>query len=320
MTNTAPDAESAPPVFDERVRLAASRIIDLALAEDTGTDPDDDLADYVAADVTTSALVPAGLPGKGIFLAKAEGVVAGLAVAGMVFEQVDPACRFTPLVEDGAVVRKRAVLAEVYGPYRSLLTAERTALNFLQRLSGVATLARAFVDAVEATPAEIVDTRKTTPGMRLLEKYAVRCGGAGNHRLGLHDMFLIKDNHLVALGDKPGDAVRLSRKAAAELHVGRGRLPVEVEVTTLEEFDEALEAAPDMILLDNMPVEMMAEAVRRRNSRYSKTAGPLLEASGGVRLENVEAIANAGVDRISAGAMTHSAPALDISLEIELVV
>jgi nicotinate-nucleotide pyrophosphorylase (carboxylating) len=304
------------PEFGEALRESAGRLIRLALAEDCGVDPDDDEADYVAADVTTVALVPPDLPGRAEFVAKSEGVIAGLPVAGMVFEEVDPSCRFAPLVADGTFVRRKAVVAEVFGPYRSLLTAERTALNLLQRLSGVATLTHRFTVAVGGTRAEIIDTRKTAPGMRLLEKYAVRCGGGHNHRVGLHDMLLIKDNHLVAVGDKPADAVRLAKEAAAS--AGR-KLAVEVEVTDLEQFEDALDAGPDFILLDNMSHEQMTEAVRRRDARFGKAAGPQLEASGGVTLETVAGIAKTGVERISVGALTHSAPALDISMEIALV-
>lgn len=300
-------------VFDDAVRASAERIIALALAEDTGTDPDDDEADMVEADVTTRSLVPAGLAGKGQFIAKAEGVIAGLPVAAMVFEMVDPACRFHAAVPDGTTVRKKAVVAEVFGPYRSLLVAERTALNFLQRLSGIASLTKRFVAAAEGGRAEIFDTRKTGPGMRLLEKYAVRAGGGRNHRVGLHDMLLIKDNHLVAVADKPAEAVHLAREAGL-------KLPIEVEVTTMEEFEEALEAGPDIIMLDNMRPEEMTEAVRRRDAMFSKAGGPQLEASGGIDLDTIAAAAKTGVERISIGALTHSAPALDISLEIGLVV
>jgi nicotinate-nucleotide pyrophosphorylase (carboxylating) len=306
-TDTTPGLE-----FDEALQAAAERIIALALAEDTGADPDDELADYVAGDVTSTALVPGTLAGRAEIIAKAEGVIAGLPAAEMVFAEVDPACRFHAKVADGTTVRKRAVVAEIFGPYRSLLVAERTALNLMQRLSGIATLTRRFVTAVSGTRAEIFDTRKTAPGLRLLDKYAVRAGGGRNHRTGLWDMLLIKDNHVVACGDKPAEAVHRARAAGL-------RLPIEVEVTTLEDFVEALEVNPDFILLDNMSIEQMAEAVRRRDAKFTKACGPQLEASGGVTLDNVAAVALSGVERISVGQLTHSAAALDISMEVELI-
>jgi nicotinate-nucleotide pyrophosphorylase (carboxylating) len=199
------------------------------------------------------------------------------------------------------------VLATARGPIPSLLTAERTALNFLQHLSGIATQTRRYVDAIAGLPARILDTRKTLPGWRLLEKYAVRCGGGHNHRTGLYDGILIKDNHLAAIGKASvREAVRLARGGPF------GQLPVEIEVDTLAQFDEALAVGPDIVLLDNMTAEQMREAVRRRNAAAPKV---LLEASGGVNLTTVRTIAETGVDRISVGALTHSAPALDIALD-----
>ncbi len=272
-------------------------LIDLALAEDVG-----------AGDVTTAATIPPGARASGVMLAKSPGVVSGLEVAAAVFRRVDPAVRFTRMVADGDRVADRQPLASVEGPAAALLIGERTALNLVQRLSGVATLTARFVEAVEGTGARIVDTRKTTPGMRWLEKAAVRHGGGGNHRYNLADGVLIKDNHLAAVGgpDRIARAIRLARE-----RVPHG-LKIEVEVTTLGELDEALAAGADIVLLDNMDVPTIAEAVQRTAGRA------LLEASGGVTLDTVRAIAETGVDLISVGALTHSAGSLDISLEFAI--
>ncbi|MFO7271542.1 MAG: carboxylating nicotinate-nucleotide diphosphorylase [Sphaerobacter thermophilus] len=273
------------------------RIVQLALAEDLGT-----------GDVTTLATVPEGLQASGYLLAKSPGVLSGLEVAALVFHEVDPAITFEPLAADGDRIAPGQHLARVSGPARGILSAERVALNFLQRLSGVATLTARYVEAVEGTGARIIDTRKTTPGMRLLEKAAVRHGGGHNHRVGLSDGVLIKDNHLAAIGGSD----RIARAVAAARAFAPHTLRIEVEVTSLEELDQALAAGADVILLDNMPIDMMAEAVRRTAGRA------ILEASGGITLETVRQVAETGVDLISSGALTHSAPALDISLEIEL--
>ncbi len=278
-------------------RAAWETIVDLALAEEIG-----------GGDVTTATTVPAEAMAASTLLAKAPGVVSGLAVAAAVFRRVDPAVTFRARVADGARVAPGSAIAEVRGRARSLLTAERVALNLLQRLSGVATLTAAYVAAVDGTGARIVDTRKTTPGLRALERAAVRDGGGRNHRFGLGDGVLIKDNHLAAVGgdDPVGRAVRQARAGAPHT------LRVEVEVTTLDQLDRAVAAGAEVILLDNMPVPMMAEAVGRVAGRAT------LEASGGVSLATVRAIAETGVDLISVGALTHSAPALDISLEFAL--
>lgn len=272
-------------------------LIDLALAEDIG-----------AGDVTTAATIQPGARASGVMLAKSPGVLSGLEVAAAVFRRVDPSVRFTPLVADGDRVADRQPLAEVEGPAASLLIGERTALNLVQRLSGVATLTARFVEAVAGTGARIVDTRKTTPGMRWLEKAAVRHGGGSNHRYNLADGVLIKDNHLAAVGGPD--------RVARAVHLARERVPhglkVEVEVTTLDELDEALAAGADIVLLDNMDIPTLAEAVRRTAGRA------LLEASGGVTLERVRAIAETGVDLISVGALTHSAGSLDISLDFAI--
>jgi nicotinate-nucleotide pyrophosphorylase (carboxylating) len=280
---------------------ACRRLIDLALAEDLDE----------AGDLTSQAVLPEGLQGRAAFIARAEGVVAGLPVAGLVLQAVSPRLTFTQLVEDGAAVRRGDRLAVAAGPLRDLLTAERTALNFLQRLSGVATRTRLFVAAAAGTRARVLDTRKTTPGWRLLEKYAVRCGGGHNHRLGLFDGVLIKDNHLAALGGGPGAIT--AAVAAARASYGN-RVPLELEVDRLDQLDEALACRPDIVLLDNMTPDALREAVRRRDRA---APGVLLEASGGVTLETVAGIAAAGVDRVSVGSLTHSAAALDIALDYE---
>ncbi|HDC92770.1 MAG TPA: carboxylating nicotinate-nucleotide diphosphorylase [Candidatus Acetothermia bacterium] len=270
---------------------AAKGLIEQALKEDVGP-----------GDVTTRAVIPPGVRGKGAILVKAHGVICGLQVAAEVFRAVDERISFRPRVREGEPVQPGDVVAEVEGPLRGILTAERTALNFLARLSGIATLTARFVDAVAPYRAVILDTRKTTPGWRVLEKYAVRCGGGRNHRMGLYDMVLIKDNHIAACGSI-SEAVRRVRAAG----VG---VPVEVEVKNLDELREALKLGVDRILLDNFSVEDIAEAVKIAEGRVP------LEASGGVTLDNVAAIAATGVDYISVGALTHSAPALDLSLEL----
>lgn len=270
---------------------AARPLIELALREDIGP-----------GDVTTEATVPPDARGRGRIVAKAYGVICGLPIAAEVFRAVDEEIAFTAHSRDGEPVQPGDVAAEVEGPLRGILTAERTALNFLSRLSGIATLTARFVDAVAPYRAVILDTRKTTPGWRLLEKYAVRCGGGRNHRMGLYDMVLIKDNHIAACGSVT-EAVRRVRAAGV-------KVPIEVEVRDLKELREALELGVDRILLDNFTVEEIAEAMRIADGKAP------LEASGGVTLDNVEEIAATGVDYISVGALTHSAPALDISLEV----
>ena len=273
----------------EDVLAAAQPLIELAIAEDIGP-----------GDATSEAVLPAGLTLRGRIVAKGAGVIAGLPVAGQVFSRVDPALRFTPHVRDGASVAPGDVVAEVAGPGRGMLAAERIALNFLQRLSGVATLTRAFVDAVASTRATILDTRKTHPGYRVLEKYAVRMGGGQNHRMSLNDMLLVKDNHIEAAGSLTA-AVERARAPHPDL-------PIEVEVKNLDELCEALTLDVDRIMLDNMGLDQMREAVQLTGRRVP------LEASGGVSLERVAAIAATGVDYISVGALTHSAPALDLSM------
>lgn len=261
-----------------------------ALAEDIGP-----------GDVTTNSIIPPEARMRGQIIAKQDGVIAGLDVAQAVYLEVDPQVDFRPQVEEGTRVTRGQVLALVSGRTRSLLTAERTALNFLGRMSGIATLTRAFVDAVAGTQAVILDTRKTAPGLRAADKLAVRRGGGQNHRFGLYDMILIKDNHIDYAGSITA-AVTRARAAAPGLEI-------EVEARTLANVREALALGIERILLDNMPLEMMAEAVQI-------TAGQAkLEASGNVTLETVRAIAETGVDFISSGALTHSARVLDVSFD-----
>jgi nicotinate-nucleotide pyrophosphorylase (carboxylating) len=267
------------------------------------------LEDGVWQDVTTAATVEPDQRGSATVLAKRDGVIAGLPVMAAVFAAVDPTIEFTPLIADGARVGRGEHIATLRGSYASILRGERVALNFLQRLSGTATVAAQAVAGAEGTSARIIDTRKTTPGLRYLERYAVRAGGGRNHRYNLADGILIKDNHLAALrarGMGIADAVRLSRERSPHT------LRVELEVTSLAELDEGLAAGADVILLDNMSIEEMREAVRRCAGRA------MTEASGGITPQNVAEVAGTGVDLISLGALTHSAPSLDISLELEL--
>lgn len=283
---------------ERRARLELADLVGAALAEDVGP-----------GDVTTAATVPAARAGRATIVAKADGVVAGVEAARETYRQVDPEVRFEPCLADGAKVAPGTTVAVAEGPFAALLVAERTALNFLQRLSGVATLAARFVLAIEGTGATIVDTRKTTPGYRELEKAAVRAGGASNHRTGLHDAYLVKENHLAAAG---GVVAALAAVAADN---ARG-LPVEIEVRDLDELDEVLGAAhpPDRVLLDNFPLDVLRRAVARVLERRP---GIRTEASGNVSLATVRPIAETGVDWISVGALTHSAPALDLSCRIE---
>jgi len=286
--------------FSKVESIACAPLVEWALKEDLGPH----------GDLTSHATVSAEIHGRAAFVARSSGIVAGLDAAYLVFTSLgDKLFAFENVVEDGASVSPGSHLAVVAGKMRSLLTMERTALNFLQRLSGIATLTRKYVDAVEGTGVKILDTRKTTPGWRLLEKYAVRCGGGHNHRTGLYDGILIKDNHLAALGGGRS-AVRKAIQLARE-HAPEGVF-VEVEVDDLAQLEAALEERPDYILLDNMDLDTLREAVTRR-SRVAPEVE--LEASGGVTLDTVRAIAETGVDRISVGALTHSAPALDIALD-----
>lgn len=268
-------------------------VVRAALAEDLGC----------AGDITSNACIDPKARMAAVFAARATGVIAGLECARLAVLLMDPDARFEAIVEDGAQVAGGAPLARADANTRALLAAERTALNLLCRLSGIATLTAAFVAETAGTKAHILDTRKTAPGLRALEKYAVRCGGGTNHRFGLHDAVLIKDNHVAACGGV-GEAVRRARAAVGDT------VRVEVEIDRLDQLEAALSEGPDIIMLDNFALNDMAAAVRQ-------TAGQaLLEASGGVSLTSVRAIAQTGVDFISVGALTHSAPILDIGLDV----
>lgn len=266
--------------------------------------------DIGRGDLTSRSIVRPGLRARGSFLAKEDLVLAGLEVADAAFSAFDYNLQIESAAGDGDVIKAGKVFARITGEAQTLLASERVALNFLQHLSGIATLTRKYVDAIAGTGAVIVDTRKTMPGLRLLEKYAVTVGGGRNHRLGLDDGILIKDNHLVLAGSVT-EAVRRAREAAGHLH------KIEVEVSTLDEVREALRAKADILLLDNMTPEMIAKAVEIVREAESGEKRTLLEASGGITLENVRAYAETGVDLISIGALTHSARSVDISFKIK---
>jgi len=272
-------------------------LIELALQEDLSR-----------GDITSEATVPAGRTATAVMLAKQDGVISGIETARAVFSRIDPAVEFTPLVSDGERVTTGTELARISGNARSILAAERTALNLIQRLSGVATITARYAERVAGTGATVIDTRKTAPGMRYLEKAAVRHGGGSNHRFDLGDAVLIKDNHLAAIGGQHPirDAVLAAKKRAP--HTSK----VEVEVVDLAGVQEALDAGADIIMLDNMGLDEMRRAVALVGGRA------LLEASGGITLETIREVATTGVDLISAGALTHSAPSLDISLDFAL--
>jgi nicotinate-nucleotide pyrophosphorylase (carboxylating) len=292
-------------------KLRIEEIIDRALAEDLGK-----------GDVTTEALIPGDRRGTGFIVAKKAGILAGINVAKQVFLRVDPELKVEILLEDGAKVKSGSRVAKVSGSIASILKAERVALNFLQRLSGIASETNRYVEAVKGLPVRIMDTRKTTPGLRSLEKHAVKAGGGENHRMNLGDGILIKDNHLAALRSQ-GLTIReiiararqnapLSlRGAKRRSNLQARQTQVEVEVGTVSEALEAVEAGADIVMLDNMNLEDMRKVVK------SIRGHALIEASGGITLDNVRAVAETGVDFISIGALTHSARALDISLELE---
>lgn len=287
--------------FSPEEREAAERLLEMALAEDLGT----------VGDLTSQALIPIDMPGTVNVVARADGILAGSPVARLVFDRLDSTVTWQAHVDDGARLTRGTVVASVAGPLRALLGGERTALNFLTHLSGVATLTRKFVDAAAGTRAVIRDTRKTLPGWRRLEKYAVRAGGGTNHRMGLADGCLIKDNHLAAWRSANPNRTIAEAVAEARKHVPKN-IPVEVEVDTLEQLADALSGSPDIVLLDNMEVPALRECVKLRDRL---APGVSLEASGGIRLANVAEIAAAGVDRISVGGLTHSAPALDLAFD-----
>jgi nicotinate-nucleotide pyrophosphorylase (carboxylating) len=277
------------------LRLPASLVdkaVAEALAEDLG----------LGGDITTVATIPAGTKSSGVIAARKPGRVAGIQLAQAAFKTLDPFAEFETVVPDGGKVDSGGIIARISGDARALLTGERTALNFLGHMSGIATLTARYVDSVAGTKARIIDTRKTTPGLRALQKFAVRCGGGVNHRFGLFDAILIKDNHIIAAGGI-GPAL-----LAARAHAGH-MVKIEIEVTNLDEVDEALQFSPDALLLDNMPPELLKAAVAEIAGRA------VTEASGGVSLETVRAVAQTGVDLISVGALTHSVPVLDIGLD-----
>ena len=278
-------------------KLQIEEIIDRALAED-----------LIKGDVTTEALIPGNKRGTGFIVVKKEGILAGINVAKQVFHRVDPELKVEILLEDGTRVKPGSRAAELSGSIASILKAERVALNFLQRLSGIASETNRYVEAVKGLPVRIMDTRKTTPGLRSLEKYAVKVGGGHNHRMSLGDGILIKDNHLAALRSQGLNIKEIIAKARQN---SPQDMPVEVEVGTVSEASEAVEAGVDIVMLDNMNLEDMRKAVRSVHGRA------LVEASGGIMLGHVRAVAETGVDFVSIGALTHSARALDISLELE---
>jgi nicotinate-nucleotide pyrophosphorylase (carboxylating) len=286
-------------MFNIQETDACRRLVKLAIEEDLGAD----------GDLTSRALIPPEQIGNAVFVARGPGILAGVAAASLVFEAVDPRVIFRPVLRDRAEIVAGSHIASVSGSLRSILSAERTALNFMQHLSGIATLTSRYVQAIAGLPCQILDTRKTTPGWRLLEKYGVRCGGGHNHRMGLYDALLIKDNHIAAVRSRC-DADFTVVKATIEL--ANASVPWMIEVEDLDRLDSALSCGPQVILLDNMSVDSLREAVARRNQKNPKV---LLEASGKINLANVRTIAETGVDRISIGALTHSAPALDIALD-----
>jgi nicotinate-nucleotide pyrophosphorylase (carboxylating) len=287
-------------------------LVKFALSEDVGT-----------GDVTTLNAVPSNVGARAAIVAKQPGVVSGIDIAGMTFREVDASLKFKSTVRDGQEVPAGAAIATVSGSAASIMTAERTALNFLMRLSGVATLTRAYVNAIAGTGATIIDTRKTTPGLRILEKYAVLCGGGQNHRLALWDMYLVKDNHIRAARGLTNAIDRIQRT--------RRDLLLEVEVESLDQLSEALRPEVDRILVDNQPPAVVKRCVEEVDKWYAANPPdhprvrdgarrwPEVEVSGGLNLKTIRAYAETGVDYLSVGAITHSAPALDLSLEIEEV-
>ncbi len=295
------------------LETVALQLIRYALSEDVGT-----------GDITSLNTIRSGVKARAAIVAKSPGTLAGVDIAGYTFREADPNLKFRKLLPDGSQVEPGAACAQVIGDAGSVLKAERTALNFLQRLSGIATLTRKFVDTVAGTGCIILDTRKTTPGLRYLEKYAVTCGGGENHRLALWDMYLVKDNHIRAAGGLTAAIDRITRTR-------QGDLLLEVEVESLDQLAEALRPEVDRVLVDNRSPEEVATAVREvdrwcrehppdsSRMRPGAKRWPEVEVSGGIRLDNVREYALTGADYISVGALTHSAPALDLSLEIEEV-
>jgi nicotinate-nucleotide pyrophosphorylase (carboxylating) len=276
-----------------------AQLLKLSVVEDLGR-----------GDLTSKAVVPKGLRVSGHYIAKAEGVIAGVGLIGRVFREFGRGVEVAELVKDGARVRSGKRLAKISGPARAVLAGERLSLNLLCHLSGIATLTARFVEKTRGTRARIFDTRKTTPGMRLLEKYAVACGGGTNHRIGLFDAVLIKDNHLALVGYSPAEAVGRARKTTTK--------PVEVEVTDLSGLEEAVAAGADIVMLDNFKPARAKLAVKLARKLAKKRGRSVeIEISGGINLKTVRKYALTAPDRISVGALTHSAPSLDISLELE---
>lgn len=289
--------------FGQPELQSVKRLIAMGLEEDLASSGDQTCQSMIADDEVGQVLIRC----------RQAGVLAGLPCAAAVFEELDPRVRFHSLAEDGHLIEPGKVVAELDGPLSSLLIGERTALNFMTHLSGIASLTRRFADHVAGTRSVILDTRKTLPGYRVLQKYAVRCGGGINHRMGLYDGILIKDNHLAAWSRRSGinrvaDAVRAARKHAES----RPELTVEVEVDSLEQLRDALDGRPDIVLLDNMSLKQLGQAIEIRNELAPEVQ---LEASGGITLETVQAIAETGVERISVGGLTHSAIALDLAFD-----
>jgi len=291
--------------FGQPQAKVAQELVWMGLEEDFGP----------GGDVTTQALIPEQQTGSVQIVARAPGVLAGLPIAIMVFTEVDPSVVLAPKADDGELLAAGQVVAEISGKVRSLLTGERTCLNFLTHLSGIATMTRRYVDAVAGTRAGIYDTRKTLPGWRVLEKYAVAAGGGRNHRKGLYDMILIKDNHLAGWqAAAPDRSIAAAVRAAYDWQSTHSKWPlqIEVEVDRLAQLEDALAGEPDMVLLDNMTLDEMRQAVALRDARAPDVE---LEASGGISLATVAAIAATGVERISVGALTHSSPALDLAFD-----
>ena len=292
-------------VYNDALRADMRAIIELAIREDAAD----------VGDLTSLALIPDAAPGRAAVVARERGVVAGLVFAQELLHMIDPRLQWEGLVQDGDVVEKGDKLGVVAGPTLAMLTAERLLLNLVGRLSGVATLARKYVDAIAGTGARVYDTRKTTLGWRRLEKYAVRCGGATNHRAGLYDAILIKDNHLAFGGVSdfdPAEAVRRARKYLQDRYPADALPMLEIEVDSLDQLAQVLPENPDVVLLDNMSPETMRQAVAMRDASGSTAE---LEASGGINLETARAKAESGVERISVGAITHSARTFDIGLD-----
>ncbi|HVI29259.1 carboxylating nicotinate-nucleotide diphosphorylase [Hansschlegelia sp.] len=283
---------SLPAPLDQ---IAVRRAVEAALAEDLGR----------AGDITSAATIPGSAAARVVIAARQPGRLAGLQLAAAAFQALDPAISFEPEVEDGARLGPGDVIARIVGPARAVLSAERTALNFLGHLSGVATETARYADLIAHTRARICCTRKTTPGLRIFEKYAVRCGGGSNHRFGLDDAILIKDNHIAVAGGIEA-ALRGAKASAGHL------VKIEIEVDTLDQLDRVIREGADVVLLDNMPPPILREAVMRIGGRM------LAEASGNVSLDTVAAIAETGVDLISVGRITHSAATLDLGLDIAL--